>query len=317
MSRILRYNESINRFFKKNSCISKDNLENKEYIEKNINKYDHICSILLLTVLNSHTKKNNLKIHGYYIACGIDIINLIVHLIDDRIYNEGILGKDKLTNICIELILCIYKSLSQNIETIKYITKENTVDIYIYCLNYLNNKLYDIIKIEDLSSNKKMTKNDIITIKSINNENILKLQKMFKLDRYILIKNIESTYGNMCQIALVIGWILGGGDDKMIENLEHLGIHLGIMLKICYDYENIENDINNAIKTTKNIVVNIGINDSFNLFMDSKVKFIEGCLTLGIYTITTKEIIDLIESKIDKCLENSNIDMKSTYSSFS
>ena len=30
-----------------------------------------------------------------------------------------------------------------------------------------------------------------------------------------------------------------------------------------------------------------------------------------------KEVIDELETKIDKCIENSKVDMKSTYSSFS
>jgi hypothetical protein len=317
MSRISKYQNSVNRFLKTKSCVSKNDLDNSDFIAQNIDKCDHMCAILLLTILNSHAKKNNLKIHGYSMACGIDILHMLVRLLDNRIYNEETFGKDKLKNICTELSMCVYKSLAQNIETIKYNMKDTSLKIYIYCSNYLNRKMYDITKFETFISSKKMVKSDVLTIKFTDNDGIkTKLQKMFKLDKDILIKKVETTYGYMCQCALVLGWILGGGDEKMVESLEKLGIHLGNMLKICYDFDNIENDIVNCTKITHNLVVNIGIQDSFRIFMDSKASFLEGCLTFGIYTNTTKEIIDLIESKIDKCIESANIDMKSTYSSF-
>lgn len=317
MSRISKYQNSVNRFLKTRSCISKNDLDNSDFINQNIDNCDHMCAMLLLTILNSHAKKNNLKIHGYSMACGIDILHMLVKLLDNRIYNEETLGRDKLKNICMELTTCVYKSLAQNIETIKYNMKDTSLKIYIYCSNYLNKKMYDITKFETFITSKKMTKSDVLTIKFSDESAIkTKLQKMYKIDKDIIIKKIESTYGYMCQCALVLGWILGGGDENLVDSLEKLGLHLGNMLKICYDFDNIENDILNCTKTTPNLVVNIGIEDSFCIFMDSKSRFLEGCLTFGIYTNTTKEIIDLIESKIDKCLESANIDMKSTYSSF-
>ena len=51
--------------------------------------------------------------------------------------------------------------------------------------------------------------------------------------------------------------------------------------------------------------------------MELKSSFYVEALKLNIYTHTMKEVIDELETKIDKCIENSKVDMKSTYSSFS
>lgn len=326
MSRISRYQDTVDRFLRTKSCISKNNIDNIEFIEKNIEKNEHICAVLLLTILNSHAKKNNLKIHGYFIACGLDILYSIVDLLNNRTYSEELYGKDKIKNICTEFTACVYKSLAENIDAIKLDMKQHTLKINLFCFNYLNSKIYDILKYDNLLSSKKMIKSDILTLKYKNEDAVKnKLKKMFVLDKDIVMKKIETTYGYTCQCALVLGSIMGGVNlndinyDQtkiMIITLEQLGIYLGNMLKICRDYDNIENDILIANKTTSNIVVNIGLEESFIIFMESKTLFISGCLSLGIYSNTTKEIIDLIENKIDKCIVDANIDMKSKYSSF-
>ena len=317
MSRISRYQDGVDKFLRTKNCATKNDIDNIDYVMKNIDKCDHICAILLLTVLNSHAKKRKLKIHGYHMACGIDILHMIVSIIDDRYKKEEEYGKDKIKNICSELTTCIYRSLAENIETIKYNMKDETLKINIFCSNYLTNRIYKITKFETLLSSKKMTKSDIMCIKFSKEVDVkLKLQKMFRLDKDVLLDKIKTTYGYMAQIALVMGWILGGGEEKIVEKIEYIGLDLGIMIKICHDFDNIESDILNCPKITTNFVVNIGIQESFSLFMECKTRFLEGCLSLGIYTTTTKEIIDLIESKIDKCIENASLDMKSIYSSF-
>lgn len=61
MSRIQKYNESLQRFIKDKSCLFEDqsnkNLELSNYIYNQIQNNDLIFSILLLTVLNNQNKK--------------------------------------------------------------------------------------------------------------------------------------------------------------------------------------------------------------------------------------------------------------------
>jgi len=50
--------------------------------------------------------------------------------------------------------------------------------------------------------------------------------------------------------------------------------------------------------------------------METKSAFYEESYKLDVYTHTMKEVIDELENKIDKVLDNCKIDIKSVYSSF-
>ena len=102
--------------------------------------------------------------------------------------------------------------------------------------------------------------------------------------------------------------------------LNSIGYKLGMIYAISNDFDSIEKDILNSdpkTKSSKNLIINLGIQESFVLYMETKSSFIEECMKLNLFTHTLKEVVDLFEEKVDKCLEQSSVDMKSTYSSFS
>ena len=178
--------------------------------------------------------------------------------------------------------------------------------------------MLDITKYEEFKADDKVHKTDIIKYKfndkSLINEKYRKLNMMAK-DK--LIDYVERTYGSVCQCSFVLGWLLGFGDEKMVHNLERLGIHLGILIKLSNDFKNLERDIINASTLSSNLIVNYGIHECFRLFDESKLKLLEGCLTLDIYNITIKEVIDHIEKNFDNHLKNTDLELVSRYSSFS
>jgi hypothetical protein len=83
------------------------------------------------------------------------------------------------------------------------------------------------------------------------------------------------------------------------------------------DFRNLERDIESAEGSTVNLIANYGIHECFQLFDESKIKLLEGCLTLDVYNITIKEVIDHIEKKFDDKLKNTDLELASKYSSFS
>jgi len=115
----------------------------------------------------------------------------------------------------------------------------------------------------------------------------------------------------------MIGWILGGGDDKTLNKIEKIGSQLANLLKISTDFMNIESDLAklSKIKISTNIIVNYGMQEAFELFVQSKQKFIESALTLDIYTTTLQDIIKIIEEKIDAVIDQTSPDIRSNYSS--
>ena len=82
------------------------------------------------------------------------------------------------------------------------------------------------------------------------------------------------------------------------------------------DFINIERDIEYAKDISYNMIANFGIHHCFTIFFEHKEKLIKGCMELDIYSHTMKEIIDYIEKCFDKCLNNTDLELASMYSSF-
>lgn len=320
MSRISRYQESIVRFVKTKSSYS-DTIKSNIEMENLINTNNHEPSIILLTVLSGLYKKKNMKSHhGYYVASGIDLLMLYVIINDNFTYYENKLEKENLKNILNQTPIHIFECLSQNIETVENsFEKDKITKIYRKINTFVHKKVLEITKYKEFVGIDHVHRTDIIKYK-FTDKNIInsKYRKLKIIDKDILIDHIEMTYGSVCQCAFVIGWLLGLGDEKMINNLERLGTHLGFLIKLSRDFKNIERDINYSNNdVSMNLIINYGIHECFALFMESKIKLLEGCLTLDIYNITIKEVIDYIEKGFDCQLKNTNLEMESKYSSFS
>lgn len=208
-----------------------------------------------------------------------------------------------------------------NLENIKVQQKQeetlNKIINFIY--SYISNKIVEITKKYYFNSYKKVQKTDIVSIKYLDNDTINKYKNLLKIEHNNLIEYVKNTYGNIGDIVFVIGWAIGGGDRKKetLKTLQLMGDRFGLLYKLCKDFENIKNDINSSSKFSLNFIVNEGVQESFILFMEIKTQIIEEALKLNIYTHTLKEVLDELEKNIDNCLHSSNIDLKSTYSSFS
>jgi hypothetical protein len=322
MSRISRYQESIEKFIKNKNIINKFKTETVEIIKPLFEKSDHLCGIILSTILNHNSRKTNFKSHGYYLAAGINLLLILLHIKERRESYDQLHGKNKIDNCLNELLIKVYDLLNESCETVKHVTRVDEVNkIIIFCNTYFNSKILDIININKDVELTKMVKSDLLNIKniSINTELKTSLSKMQKIEEKYINNYIKLKYGNIGKIVMVVGWALGGGiiDNTKLELLEGIGSKLGIIYKICKDFEQLIPNIKEQNKFTFNTVINLGIHETFTLFMENKTQFIEESLELDIYTHTTKEVIDILEKNIDKCLEEANIDMKSSYSSFS
>jgi len=320
MSRISRYQESISKFIKTKSSYS-DIIKSNSVYENIINLNDHEASIILLTVLNGQYKKKNLKAHhGYYMSSGIDLMMTYVMINDNLNYYETKFGKNFIKNITNRMVIHVHKCLKQNIETLEnMIDKDKVLKIYKNISNYVNKKMEELTECVDFKTNEKAHRTDIIKYK-FSEKNIIenKYRKLNVIDKDLLVNYVDRTYGSVCQCAFVVGWLLGLGEDKMINNLEKLGSHLGLIIKLAKDFKNLERDINSAVNgLSNNLIVNHGIHQCFELFNESKTSLLEGCLTLDIYNITVKEVIDYIENTFDDHLKNTDLELNSRYSSFS
>ena len=311
MSRISRYQESIEKFIKNKNINNYFSEEFSETINKKLLESDHLGGIIVSTLFNHNAKKNNMKGHGYFIGIMIDIILLIIN------------SKDKNTNVNFNLFIGLYKILSENMNIIKTSKYEDMNKIILTTLTYFNDNIYDILTLNKIGELQKMTKSDLLNLKSINEKLYKKLSQINRYNQEDFINYITRIFGKLGKLIFILSWILGGGkqDKDTIKAIEIIGEKFGLIYKICYDFENIINDIETHNKdnnnTSDNILINLGIQESFSLFMETKSIFYEESFKLEIYTHTMKEVIDELENKIDKTLEDCKIDLKSVYSSFS
>ena len=303
MSRISRYQESIDKFFKNKIC-SIYSVKNKIILDELYNEINHIIAIIFLTTLNRQCIKVNIKFHGYYIACGINILWLIIRLNESDINNNK-----QYNNFFLESQIIIYNLLHQNINTFQNINNNKILKIYYNAMLYLNIYILKCIAAHTYEYNSTILNHKLIY--KFNNINNTYKQSQFKiLNEDILNKYISDKYGSICSIAFILGWILAYGDVKYIPELENIGINFGYIIKIFTDFKNLEKDIELSKDFSTNIIINVGIVDSYILFIKKKTHFIEQTLSLKIYNIIIKELLDMIEKEIVNCLNKATIVLK-------
>jgi hypothetical protein len=326
MSRISRYQQSIDKFIQTKSSLTTISDNNKSHLNVLYKNIDHLIAICLVSILNNKCKKEKLKFHGYYIASGIDVGFIIAQIMDRYNYYKNEIGDNNLTNLLPELLSTMYQSLSGNIDSLKLnVDLSETMRINQYCINYMSQKIHKLVSVNNYETTDRIHKTDFIDYKFKDD----KAKENYRNLKYIsdekLLEHIDNKYGTICKMALIFGWLFGLGDEKELSYLEELGKSMGRIFKIAYDFDNIDSDLektydcdnNSDSNYSSNIVINMGIKNSVVLFLDNKAKLVEGLLKLKIWSTTIKEILDLIEQKIDDGLERSNIDEKLEFSDFS
>ena len=212
----------------------------------------------------------------------------------------------------------MYQSLSGNIDSLKLnVDLTETMRINQYCINYISQKIHKLVSVNKYEETDRICKSDFIDYKFKNDNARESYKKLKHISNEKLLEHVDNKYGTVCKMALLFGWLFGLGNEKKISYLEEIGTSMGIVFKIAYDFDNIDNDLENTTDYSSNIVINMGIKNSVVMFLDNKAKLIEGLLKLQIWSTTIKEILDLIEQKIDNGLERSNIDEKLEFSDFS
>jgi hypothetical protein len=314
MSRISRYQDSINKYMKTKSCIINLEPVMKKQMLEIIEESDYASSIVLLTVLSSQNRKNKTSLHGYYMGCGIELMMIMCKLIDNREYYLEKYSQEDIQKLILKLSTLVNMCLSQNVECIqKLVSKEKTLKMFHDSLKLLTEKLFNIMNTNNIKLGETIKKTDLVkyTFKTVPKSKD-KIMNLKQTDKESLMQFIKDKYISVCQSALLIGYLLGSGTEN-IKYLERMGEYLGIMIKISNDFKNIERDLQVSKDYTYNYVLNYGLQEAFELYMDNKTKLIEGCITCNLYSNTMKEILDVIEGQIDNILGKTKADLKSQY----
>jgi len=326
MSRVQKYRESLQRFIKDKSCLYSEceDEELNNFIYKKIKDDDLIFSILLLTVMNHNNKKNHIASHGYFFASGTEFFNGILYLLENKKDITTKFGEDKYFKMYNNLYFSINKSFQQNIESVKNPCQSkdnNLVNVILAALNIYNKTFKSLNKLSDFKFvivNRGCSGNIMKWYLKEDNIRIEKFKKLRRVTKESMNIYIEKKYQLICELSIVLGWIIGGGDLSIISKIKTISKYMAMMYKISIDYKNLDSDLEASGKDnyTSNFVLNFGLEESYSTFLQNKEKFIEESMNYKIYTATIKEIIDTLEYSIDAVVEKSSPDLKSNYSSY-
>ena len=171
MSRIERYQESIEKFINNKNILSQET-------RLDILKQDHLSGIILASIITNNIKKSNFKVHGYYMSIAIDLLYYLV-----TIQNQ----KNQDQNNTLNLFNTVYNLFQLNIESLKVPVKQesNNIKLISFIFSYLNSKLFAITKTYDFTNLKKMSKTDVININYITEELKTKLKNLILIKKSI------------------------------------------------------------------------------------------------------------------------------------
>jgi len=257
---------------------------------------------------------------GYYVASSIEFLNVYLANRENRITIINQYGIDTFNKMNDVLSISGNKSLVQNLESLKAAfssDSDNIVKIIFQSMNVYNDSVRSIKLNEtpNLVVGEKK-ESDIIKwyLKDENNELSKSFQTVLPITQESMMNYIQKRYNILSELSFILGYILGGGDFNDANKLKKMAKNFSLIYKIGIDFESIDNDIKDSSDNQipcLNYVVNNGIQDSYEHFMECKQKFIEDAMTLDVYTSTMKEIIDMVEEKVDTVIDQTSPDLKS------
>jgi hypothetical protein len=304
MNRIQKYQDSIDKFFKTKLYQTYFNKEEFENILKCIKKNNFLLTIFLLTLSNNINKKNKIHQHGYYIGTSLELVLLIIRDMEkENLFKLKKKESIKITNL---INIMLVNNLDQSASIL---TKDKLLKNYNTSIKIINTRIATILE-NNINFNKENFKNtDLSNYKFKNDLHLKNIYSSYKINKDELNKYIEDKYCPITEIASQFTWLLGGGNENHLIYIQKLGRYYGFLIKIFYDIQELEEDINDDNKINNfypNIIINLGIQESFEYFFYYKKKFIELSIKLGVYSNIIKELLDYIEDYFDKFLDNTN-----------
>jgi hypothetical protein len=289
--RIQRYIDSFIKFLKKYMC-------NKIVYDQVINIDILMISIIYLTIYsNILINKNITRSHGYYISYSLMLLLLLIRS------NEN--DNDSIKIIQTDLIKMI--EFQNNLLSIDTNINNIISNIFTTCSSEMN-------KLEKIT-HEQITKNDLYRYKFDDTKTLENYKKMRHMSYDDISNYTKNTYGKICIILFKSLFLIT--NIKNNENiLKDTSNALGFILKILIDIKNIESDINTKKIETHNIVLNLGIMKSYEIYKKNKEIFIENCMLMDVYGTTLNEIIQLIDNMITLILDKVEININKSSDSF-
>lgn len=323
MSRLQQYRYSINKFIKEKSILfskTKNPTLFELYISQVIEEGGVTLPVLFLTVLNNLNKKKGIQMHGYYFASVVEFLLVLCHLGENRDYLMKKYGESNYI-LCINKIqIIIYQLVEKNIDSIRStdnISSSGIIDIVLAVLSVISNGLHTVNNVSSFNPvvTKRECHHNVVQWYLRNNDELVKKFSALKQVKEDSIQEwIDTKYTSVCEVAIIIGWIVGGGDIKHLPTLKSAAKAFSVIYKLSIDFKDINTRIMSDDGHSLNYVVNFGLEAGYEKFLNNKQIFIEKALGLDIFSRTLREVIDDIEESIDFIIDQTSPDLKSSKS---
>lgn len=314
MNKLDKYRKSLNEVIDTNQDIillnsTYDNIINEN---RDNNLYE---SIITLSILGKHTKKNDFALHGYHAATSIEMIKVLNKILANNKKYINKYGQETYSEIIIKITSIINRTLLENINlrTTAQNNKSHKNSGNLYTLiQILNEKLNEITGHIDFLLNKN-------NIKELN-----KLHYQTDKIKEIALKNkiinrsqfedhVNIKYAKVCELAFLSGLAIGSGSFENIVDIEKISSCIGMMIKISRDFKNINNDLKYSDGYTTNSVLNLGLTKANDLYTSNKIKFNTIKHDSVFITQTIKELVCELDNNINELIDQSDSVSIETY----
>lgn len=113
-------------------------------------------------------------------------------------------------------------------------------------------------------------------------------------------KIIEQKTVTLFQISFAFGWLFGGGDPKLLKEVESVAYHLGMAYQIGDDLQDQAQDGIHCCEI--NIAAALGVEKSQELFASEMESFVEGLKRLGLWNEEFKKAADYLYDLVPAAL---------------
>jgi geranylgeranyl diphosphate synthase type II len=103
---------------------------------------------------------------------------------------------------------------------------------------------------------------------------------------------IEKKTVTLFQISFAFGWLFGGGDPKLLKEVETVAYHLGMAYQIGDDLQDQAQDDIHSCEI--NIAAALGVAKSYELFASEMDAFVDGLTRLGLWNQAFKKAADYL-----------------------
>lgn len=335
-SRVNKYQESIEKYILENQSspfANDDQADEKfKFVKEKFSESNKFLSVLLLTIMNSQMKKKKISIPGYSAACGIEIIYLLFKIHDKKVIYEK-KYKNMIGQLIVKLSFYWVKSIKTNLDSLRRKIDSNKSSktgsskfnkIYSCVMNMITDDIHFFIDREStgidlkFQSESQKKKSDMSSFYLYKNADLNdKFKKIKLINQEIIKKSVIETICNIGELSAGLGWMLGTGTEKKIPMVKGIGKHFAMIYQLAMDFRSIDDDIIEAYKSeqkfTYNYVVNCGFQKSYQLYQEHMNHFITEANELELYSGTIKELVEMLDDIVDKCLNNTTPDLKSTF----